>query len=414
MIANEFDVFLFDLDGVIYIGDEPVHHAVTALDRLRRENKQLRFLTNDPCATREMIQKRLNRLGFEAYTKEIITASVATAQYLKDQKIKTAFILGNDALYHELHQAGIQATNDHPEAVIVGWDDQITFADIRQAVEFIYQGALFIAASADLNFPTPNGPAPGAGAITKAITAGCGQEPLIIGKPAPAMFETAISTCNQKAKCVMIGDNPLTDIMGAHQAGIPAILVSAEQEQIMYPSWHDARHADAVISNLASLFDSTIQIGNWLPPSHPWADQLKAGVAGWIMDDTHSSVLLLQRADNGKWGIPSGHVEPGESIEEAIIREIKEETGLTVKVDRLIGVYSDPTSQIFTYPNGQKSHFVTIYFACTITDGTLLKQTNETLDAAFFKVDALPENLMTMHPNWLKDALANQKSAFIR
>jgi hypothetical protein len=81
----------------------------------------------------------------------------------------------------------------------------------------------------------------------------------------------------------------------------------------------------------------------WISPSFSWPEKIEAGVAGIIFDNKRR-VLLMKRADNGLWGIPSGHVEPGETVEEAIIREIYEETGLKVKVNRLIGVYSDPVS----------------------------------------------------------------------
>lgn len=97
---------------------------------------------------------------------------------------------------------------------------------------------------------------------------------------------------------------------------------------------------------------------------------MKAGVAGIIIKES-SSVLLMKRADNGLWGIPSGHVEPGETVEQAIIREIEEETGLVVKVSKMIGVYSDPSSQTFIYPDGRVSHFITNCFQCDVIGGTL-------------------------------------------
>lgn len=122
----------------------------------------------------------------------------------------------------------------------------------------------------------------------------------------------------------------------------------------------------------------------------------------------------MKRADNGQWGIPSGHVEPGESVEQAIIREIKEETGLTVKVSKMIGVYSDPSSQTFIYPDGRVSHFITNCFQCEVIGGELKKSTEEALEIRYFNIHELPENLLPMHPRWLEDALAQKDLAFIR
>ncbi|WP_110927688.1 NUDIX domain-containing protein [Bacillus massiliglaciei] len=144
-----------------------------------------------------------------------------------------------------------------------------------------------------------------------------------------------------------------------------------------------------------------------------YIDDIRAGVAIVILDE-ENSVLLQKRADVGLWGIPSGHVEVGETVAEAAIREVKEETNLEINIIKLIGVYSDPNSQVFTYPNGKVIHFITTCFLAEIKDGELRCNSSESLDIQFFKQDALPQDLLTMHPRWLKDALANKEAAFIR
>lgn len=142
-------------------------------------------------------------------------------------------------------------------------------------------------------------------------------------------------------------------------------------------------------------------------------DKIHPGVAIIVFNDDHH-VLLQKRADVGLWGIPSGHVEPGETVQMAAVREVKEETGLHVAIEKLIGVYSDPDSQIFHYPNGKIVHFITTCFQARIVDGALSSHSSESLDVQFFPIDALPDNLLTMHPKWLEDALQNQAAAFIR
>lgn len=142
-------------------------------------------------------------------------------------------------------------------------------------------------------------------------------------------------------------------------------------------------------------------------------DDLKAGVAVIILNE-ENQVLLQKRADVGLWGIPSGHVEIGETVSEAVIREVKEETNLDIRIEKLIGVYSDPDSQVFNYPNGKVVHFITTCFLAKIIGGELTCNSDESLEIKFFSQDNLPEDLLTMHPQWLEDALSKKEAAFIR
>ncbi|SDY15700.1 ADP-ribose pyrophosphatase YjhB, NUDIX family [Evansella caseinilytica] len=142
-------------------------------------------------------------------------------------------------------------------------------------------------------------------------------------------------------------------------------------------------------------------------------DDIRPGVAVVIFDEK-KRVLLQKRADVGLWGIPSGHVEPGESVAEAAIREVKEEANLTVQLRKIVGIYSDPASQLFIYPSGKAIHFITTCFLAEIIGGELKYNHSESLDIQFFHVNELPRELLTMHPRWLEDALADNEAAFIR
>lgn len=143
------------------------------------------------------------------------------------------------------------------------------------------------------------------------------------------------------------------------------------------------------------------------------AKEIRPGVAIIIFNEKNQ-VLLQKRADLNVWGIPSGHVEPGETVKDAAVREVLEETGLQVKITRLIGVYSEPSSQIIRYPDGRVTHFVTCCFQAVVVSGEPTVCPPETLDLRYFPCDHLPSQILKMHPLWLADALAPTTQPFIR
>jgi len=139
---------------------------------------------------------------------------------------------------------------------------------------------------------------------------------------------------------------------------------------------------------------------------------IRPGVAAVIL--TADGVLLQRRDDNGKWGLPGGGVEPGESVTVAIVREVREETGLEIRPVRLIGVYSDPVHhQVITYPDGNVIHYVSSVFECAITGGTLACG-EESLELGFFPPDALPDDTLPISRVRIVDAVTGQVGAFIR
>ena len=139
---------------------------------------------------------------------------------------------------------------------------------------------------------------------------------------------------------------------------------------------------------------------------------IRPGVAAVIFRG--DGVLLQRRDDNGRWGLPGGGVEPGESVRAAIAREVREETGLEVEPVRLIGVYSDPANhQVITYPDGNVIHYVSAVFECVVRSGELACGA-ESLELGFFDPRALPDDTLPISRIRIEDALARQAGAFIR
>jgi ADP-ribose pyrophosphatase YjhB (NUDIX family) len=138
----------------------------------------------------------------------------------------------------------------------------------------------------------------------------------------------------------------------------------------------------------------------------------RPGVSALIR--TSRGVLLQRRSDNGRWGLPGGAVEPGESVSDAVAREVLEETGLEVEPVRLIGVYSAPDhGQIVTYPDGNVIHYVSSSFECRVVGGALACGT-ESMELEWFDPDALPDDLLPMHRIRIADALAERIEPFVR
>ena len=138
-----------------------------------------------------------------------------------------------------------------------------------------------------------------------------------------------------------------------------------------------------------------------------------SAVARRASSDTR--ILLMQRADNGHWGLPGGHVEPGESVSQATVREVLEETGCTVEVERLIGVYSDPARQTIESSRGVNSQLVNLCFEARVLDESGQPTTpEETLDMGFFAPDDLPEPFVPIHTIRIEDAVSAGAAAQIR
>jgi len=136
------------------------------------------------------------------------------------------------------------------------------------------------------------------------------------------------------------------------------------------------------------------------------------GVRG-ILVDGKRRVLLQRRADSGHWGLPAGVVDVGDSVLDALSREVLEETGLTVGRAELFGVYTDPRFSV-TYPNGDEVQTFTVAFLVHEWSGQLSADGDEVLDVRFFPLDALPENLYPIHRETLDDYLSFTGSPIVK
>lgn len=140
--------------------------------------------------------------------------------------------------------------------------------------------------------------------------------------------------------------------------------------------------------------------------------RIRLGCTAAIFDD-QGRVLLTKRTDNGQWCLPGGAVDPGESVAEACEREVLEETGLSVRVKRLVGVYSHP-DKLVIYPDGNKVQVVALHFEAEIISGEL-SLSEEITDFSYFTLEEIEGlEMFGRHKERIVDTLAGRCEAFIR
>jgi 4-nitrophenyl phosphatase len=233
---------IFDLDGVVYRGNEPIPGARELVGWLHAKRVAVRFATNNSMVTRAGYVERLGAMGIPTSEEEIVTSTSATVEHLRRHapEIRSVLAIGADGMRQELADAGLDVVmadavaSGHPggplphgfDAVIVGLDPSVDYARLSAAMSAVAAGARLIATNADARYPTPAGFLPGAGSIVAALATATATTPDVIGKPAPAMFSATIEASGIPAsETVVVGDNPDADIVGAHRAGCAAILV---------------------------------------------------------------------------------------------------------------------------------------------------------------------------------------------
>ncbi|HZD16945.1 MAG TPA: HAD-IIA family hydrolase [Actinomycetota bacterium] len=228
MLAGRYGCILFDLDGVLYRGDEAVPGASETLATLRRTGTRLAFLTNNSSRTPEQVAAKLRSLGIAAEPAEVVTSALATAELLASRGGGSAYVIGGEGVARALADAGLRVLDDEPQhadLVVVGIDETMTYAGLKRACLLVRNGARLLATNVDPTFPAAGGELwPGAGALVAAIVTATGVEAEVVGKPFAPLFEAARRRAGGGAPLV-VGDRLDTDIAGAVALGWDSMLV---------------------------------------------------------------------------------------------------------------------------------------------------------------------------------------------
>jgi HAD superfamily hydrolase (TIGR01457 family) len=232
-LVDRYKAFIIDLDGVVYLQNEPIVDSSETLGELSAAGKKFVLLTNNSAPTVQQYVDKLEGFGIKVSPEQIISSAYAVRQYiLNNHQVdgKAAFVIGEEGLKAELSGIGLRLVTgkeaEDADFVVVGWDHGFDFEKLKSAATAIRRGAVYIAANTDTTYPTPHGLWPGAGSLVAAVTTASGSQPVVAGKPTPLIVRAAIQRMKvEPGKTLLIGDRLDTDIEAGLAAGVDTLLV---------------------------------------------------------------------------------------------------------------------------------------------------------------------------------------------
>ena len=256
-LADRFDGLLIDLDGVVWIGREPVPGAPQALRALLDAGKRIVFVTNNPGKLPTAYAERLRELGVEVGPEQIVTAGMVAARLAGEAADGGgAFVIGAAALKEMVAATGARLLEGEEaweaDVVVVSGHRGFDYAELLTAKRALDRGAALVATSHDPTMPFPGGEVPGTGAVLAAVETASGRRAEIAGKPERHLFAMAIDAIGGEGRLAMVGDRISSDIEGGRGAGLETVLVlsgttSREQAEAADPA------PDHVVENLGAL-----------------------------------------------------------------------------------------------------------------------------------------------------------------
>jgi HAD superfamily hydrolase (TIGR01458 family) len=216
---------LLDLDGVLYVDDEPVPGAAEAVERMRRAGLKLRFVTNTTSRSRAATLHKLRALGFEVQDEELVTPAVLALQHCRARGHRRVMLLMADEVKHDF--AALDEAGNDPDAVIVGdLGEGFRYDVLNRAFRHLLAGAELIALQKNRFWLRDDGLCLDVGPFVAALEYAAECEAHVVGKPAAAFFAHVLDGVGATpGEAVMVGDDVESDIGGALRAGLAGVLV---------------------------------------------------------------------------------------------------------------------------------------------------------------------------------------------
>lgn len=235
-ILKQKKLFIFDMDGTIYLGGRPFDFAIRYIKHLRENGMRVLFFTNNASHTTPFYREKLARLGFEPQEGEIMTSGDVTLEFLKRFRAgKSVYLVATDELVEEYRAKGIhllRGDEERADIVITSFDTSLTYEKLDNACRFVRGGAEYLSTHPDFNCPTENGFIPDSGAIAAFVTASTGKVPTYFGKPYRETVEMIGEATGVAFEDMCIfGDRLYTDIALGKRFGVTAALVLSGETQ---------------------------------------------------------------------------------------------------------------------------------------------------------------------------------------
>ncbi len=248
-MLKKYNLFLFDMDGTLYLGDQLYDFTKELLDTIRAKGKRYLFMTNNSSKSVLDYVKKLEKLGIKATEEDFITSSQATAYYLKlHHKGQKLYVCGTNSLKEEFRKNGFEITENLEEVdcIVMGFDTELTFKKLEDVSKLLLtrDEIPYIATNPDYVCPTEFGSVPDCGSVCDMIYNATKKRPLVIGKPEALMPQLAMQQHGyKKEETAVIGDRIYTDIKSGLNAGVMGILVmSGETTQEILDASEDKPH----------------------------------------------------------------------------------------------------------------------------------------------------------------------------
>ena len=227
-LIQKTKVFLLDLDGTLYLDENPIGRVQETLALLRAAGKKLVYCTNNSSKTPSEYVRKLEKIGLWGEGDMVYTSGIAAAEYLKKYRPKErVYALATDEVKADLAARGVPLDEENPDVCLLAYDTSLTFAKMKKFNEFLCAGKFYAATHPDAVCPALPCPMPDVGSFIEMFRVSSGRTPdVVCGKPCPVMGEGLESLLGvEKGEVAMVGDRLHTDIRFANCSGFTAVLV---------------------------------------------------------------------------------------------------------------------------------------------------------------------------------------------
>ncbi|MGI9023670.1 MAG: HAD-IIA family hydrolase [Acidimicrobiales bacterium] len=248
--------WIFDLDGVLWLGGDPIPGSADAVARVREAGHRALFLTNNSSRPVRDIVEKLTGMGIEADADSVVSSAQAAASLLEADS--TALVCAGVGVEEALEERGVRVVAEgEADAVVVGWHREFDYDRLTAAYRAVTGGAHLIDTNDDATYPSPEGPIPGGGAILAAVVTATGVEAEVAGKPYEPMAELVRQRLGADLEgAVLVGDRPSTDGLMARRLGVDfALVLTGVTDAENVPDDPPPEH---VADDLAKLVDDLI------------------------------------------------------------------------------------------------------------------------------------------------------------